>query len=227
MNDSQTKSPIANIRWLLVALAVVLGALIAYGVPDLLGDSQDSTDRTPQADGQDAAYRMSQVDVSDLQKEADKAEGALENNPRDIDALAAAGKAYLDMAGRLKYSGGFNDKDDLYRSAKAAVDYHRRYLDLRPDDYGKRIGLGLSYSYLDMNDIAERELVAATVAAPTSQRAWLSLGFIQNTAGKYEEARISLQKAVDIDPESGAGKEAQNLIDSILTSASHPTVTTP
>lgn len=219
MNQVMKKNPSGNIKWLLVILALLLGALVAYAVPGYLGDNQPA--ETPADNGSPP------IDLSDLQERVDQAVAVLDRNPADLTALKAAAGAWLEMGMRQSDSGGVDNISDSYRSYKAAVDYYRRYLALQPGDVEVRIDLGLAYFYLVMYDVAERELAAAAAAAPLNQRAWLSLGWVQDTAGKSEEARASWQKAVAIDPQSEAGQEAQRFIDSAQARAGYDTSTTP
>lgn len=214
----KTKSFPGNPYWFLaalVALALIAGVLAAYSITSLLGgDGQETADMA----------ESQPVDVGDLQARAEEAEAALESGPNDRVLLAAAGDAYLEMGMRQSGAGGVANISESYRSYKAAADYYRRILALEPADVEVRIDLALTYFYLAMYDVAERELVTVTQADPVNQRAWLSLGWIQDTAGRYEQAKASWQQAITIDPASPAGQEAQRFLDS---SMARPTTTTP
>lgn len=217
MSEEVKKSLPGSLIWLLVSLALVLGALAAYGIPELLGGGQQATDNGSGAES-------APVDLSDLQAQAGEAEAVLQDSPADTTAMLVAADAYLQMGMRQSGAGGIANISGSYQSFKTAADYYRRLLAVQPGDVDVRIDLGLTYFYLAMYNVAEREMAAAVQAAPLNQRAWLSLGWVQDTAGKSGEAKVSWRRAIEIDPSSPAGQEAQSFLDSAIARSA---VTTP
>jgi tetratricopeptide (TPR) repeat protein len=95
----------------------------------------------------------------------------------------------------------------LFSEAKQALD------GIVTDDPELLINVALEYTEnLQLYTEAEAAVLRATDLAPDNQRAWLTLGFILKAAGKEEESRIALEKAVELDPESPMAEEAQNFL---------------
>ncbi|MEK7817315.1 MAG: tetratricopeptide repeat protein [Actinomycetota bacterium] len=193
-----------NRKWLLLIPLFIAVVALAYIIPKVFGG--DSGDK-------DSTVKQSQAietEVADLQLQIDAYGEMLKRNPNDLMALRGLGDMYL-QKGFVESEGG--DLSQPARSYKAAVDNYRRYLAIKPDDVELRIDLGLAYSYLEMIDIAVRELGAATAVASANQRAWHSLGWVLSSAGRTSEARDAWQKSYTIDPNSAIGKESKQFLD--------------
>ncbi len=96
-----------------------------------------------------------------------------------------------------------------------AVQEYEKVLKLAPGDIDTYNDLGLSYYYIGRPEDAIRSLNKGIEKDPSFQRIWLSLGFIQASNRNMEEARKALEKAIDIDPATGVGMEAQRILGSI------------
>lgn len=97
------------------------------------------------------------------------------------------------------------------RYNEAALLYGR-ILKLNPEDAEAHNDLGLALHYLGDTQGALEILRAGTAKAPELQRQWLTLGFVQLSAGHSEEARAALERARDLDPQSDVGEEAVRLL---------------
>lgn len=193
-----------NRKWLLLIPLFIAVVALAYLIPKVFGgDSGDKSTTVKQS-------QAIETEVADLQLQIDAYEEMLKRNPSDLMALRGLGDSYL-QKGFVESEG--SDVNQPARSYKAAVDNYRRYLVVKSDDVEVRIDLGLAYSYLEMIDVAVRELGTATTIAPANQRAWHSLGWILSSAGNTSEARDAWQKSYSIDPNSAIGKESKQFLD--------------
>ncbi len=96
-----------------------------------------------------------------------------------------------------------------------AIEMFERVIKLDPDNVDAYNDLGLAYHYTGRSDIAVDRLRMGAVVGPSYQRIWLSLGFVLMAQGKTEDATLALQKAVELDPDSGAGREAKSMLDGL------------
>ncbi|NOZ69090.1 MAG: tetratricopeptide repeat protein, partial [Deferribacteres bacterium] len=96
-----------------------------------------------------------------------------------------------------------------------AIEMFERVIKLDPDNVDAYNDLGLAYHYTGRSDIAVDRLRMGAVVGPSYQRIWLSLGFVLLSKGKTEDARLALQKAVELDPDSGAGREAKSMLEGL------------
>ena len=121
----------------------------------------------------------------------------LAQNPDNPTLLAKLGDMYFERAEYFQ-----------------AVQEYEKVLKLAPEDIDTYNDLGLSYFYIGRPEDAIRSLNKGIEKDPSFQRIWLSLGFVQASNRNMEEAREALEKAIDIDPASGVGLEAQRMLGS-------------
>ncbi|MBI5871130.1 MAG: tetratricopeptide repeat protein [Actinobacteria bacterium] len=197
-----------NLKWLLLIPVFAIAISLGYLIPtQLLNDDggEEETSTTKQAS------QAVQLQVDDIQERISAYQALLERNPNDIDAMKGMGDSYLEMGA---YQGEAGQENESYRSYKNAVDQYRKYLAIKPDGVEVRIDLGLAYSYLQMIDIALRELNAATAAEPGNQRAWHSLGWVlYNSAGNLTDARAAWEKSYALNPNTPIGVESKSFLD--------------
>lgn len=196
----------SNLKWLLLIPVLAVAVGVGFLAMKLMaGDSSADTTTNSQ---QSPAL---QVQLSNIQEKITAYEALLQRNPNDLEALRGLGDSYLDEGRAQQQSKQVNDS---YRSYKNAVDQYRKYLAIQPTNVEVRIDLGLSYSYLQMIDIALRELNASVAAAPDNQRAWHSLGWVQyNGAGNLAAAREAWQKSYNLNPSTPIGQESKTFLD--------------
>lgn len=102
----------------------------------------------------------------------------------------------------------FRDKDYA-----AAADGYRRALELASGNAEIHNNLGLTLFYLGRTDEALEVLQRGAAVDPNVQRLWLTLGFVQSNAQRTDEARASLQKAIDLGPDNEIGQEARRMLE--------------
>ncbi|MBK6915231.1 MAG: tetratricopeptide repeat protein [Ignavibacteriales bacterium] len=107
----------------------------------------------------------------------------------------------------LKNDSGFYDK--------AIIDY-THYLEVNPSDADARIDMGVCYYNLQNYPKAIEEMEKALTYQPTHQIAHLNLGVVTMASGNIEAAKQWLEKAVKLNPNTDAGKRAQELLSSRL-----------
>jgi tetratricopeptide (TPR) repeat protein len=93
-----------------------------------------------------------------------------------------------------------------------AIKIYEKVLELNPNDVDTYNDLGLAFHYTGNADSAVETLRKGTEAVPSFQRIWLSLGFVLTSSGRNAEARPALQKAVELNPTSTVGQEAQRIL---------------
>jgi Tfp pilus assembly protein PilF len=118
-------------------------------------------------------------------------------------ALPAGSAAQLEQAGDTYFA--------QQRYAEAATAY-RRALDLAPGSAELHNNLGITLHYLGQGQEAMARLKDGAALDPKLQRIWLTLGFVQAANGLADEARPNLRKAIQLDPRSEIGQEAQRIL---------------
>ncbi len=93
-----------------------------------------------------------------------------------------------------------------------AIKIYEKVLELNPNDVDTYNDLGLALHYTGQSFAAVETLRKGVNVVPTYQRIWLSLGFVLASSNRSEEAKPALQKAVDLDPQSTMGQEAQRIL---------------
>jgi len=95
-----------------------------------------------------------------------------------------------------------------------AVIYYKKYLEMEPEDVNARVDLGICYYNLRDYQNATKEMETAVKHQPDHQVANLNLGIVNLASGNLEAAKKWFGKTVDIDPNTDAGKKAQELLQS-------------
>lgn len=203
----------SNLKWLLLIPVFAIAISLGYLIPTQLLSDDSGDDNTSTTKQQSQGL---QIQLDDSQERINAYQALLQRNPNDIDAMKGMGDSYLEMGA---YQGEAGEVNETYRSYKSAVDQYRKYLAIKSDGVEVRIDLGLAYSYLQMIDIALRELRAATAADSNNQRAWHSLGWVlYNSAGNVTEARDAWQKSYNLNPNTPIGAESKSFLDQFSSS---------
>ncbi len=130
------------------------------------------------------------------------------NEIADLEKIVAANPS--DMNSLIKLANLQNDSG-LHEKA---IENYKKYLDKNPSDADARIDLGVCYYNTSNFSKAISEMETALKYAPKHQIAHLNLGIVNLSAGNLQAAKEWFQKTVDIDPNSDAGKRAQELLKS-------------
>jgi tetratricopeptide (TPR) repeat protein len=167
---------------------VFIIALIASGVFDSRVQSDLIQTNTQ---SQDPGVNMTNMqEISEL-------ENKVAANPEDIEST-------LHLAHLLQDSGLF----------EKAITNYKKYLDKNQENADARVDMAICYYNLSDYNTAISEMEAAIKYQPKHQIAHLNLGIVNLTARNIEASKMWFQKTVDIDPNSEAGKRAQELLTS-------------
>jgi uncharacterized membrane protein YvbJ len=189
--SGQTVKEIDSKKILIIAAIVIVGGfiiLLTAGVFDRPPSSNVSSNVT-QGQG-------SGVDLNALQR-INELEEKVKNNPKDKESL-------LELA-HLRNDSGMYEK---------AIEDYEKYLKIVPNDADVRVDMGVCYYSLRKFDEAIKAMTEALKYKPNHQIAHLNLGIVNLAEGNLEKSKEWLKKAVAIDPNSDAGKRAQELLSS-------------
>lgn len=217
-----------NLKWFLLIPVVIVAIAMGFLVPKLLGGSGGEGDQAEAIRGgeQEGSQAM-QVEIDDAKQKIDAYQDLVNRNPGDLDALRGLADNYYDL-GTLQSED--NQQNEAYVSYKTAVDNYRKFLALQPDNPDVQVDIGLCYAYMEMAEVAERQLKAVTEAGPnwaaercnvhdcqkTWQRALHSLGWVQwQRLGKVDEAKVALRKSYELNPDSPLGQESKRFLDEL------------
>lgn len=136
------------------------------------------------------------VNLSNL-NEITELENTVKANPDDITSM-------IKLANLLQDSGLYD----------RAIVYYKKYLEKNPSDSNARVDMGICF--YNVNDLgsAIAEMETALQYQPNHQLAHLNLGIVNLTAGNVDVSKEWFRKTVEIDPNSQAGKRAQELLQS-------------
>jgi tetratricopeptide (TPR) repeat protein len=95
-----------------------------------------------------------------------------------------------------------------------AIIYYRKYLEMKPSDSNARVDMGICYYNINDLQSAITEMETALEYQPKHQLAHLNLGIVNLTAGNVDISKNWFKKALEIDPNSPAGKRANELLQS-------------
>lgn len=104
--------------------------------------------------------------------------------------------------------------DELFAQKRygEAIPFYRRVLELDPDDVDAHNDLGLVLHYTGQSQNGLEILKAGTQKAPDFQRIWLTLGYVSANTEDFAGARVALEKARSLDPDSSVGQESARLL---------------
>lgn len=88
-------------------------------------------------------------------------------------------------------------------------------LDMGVRDVDVFNNLGITLHYLGQSPDALQVLADGIAVDPTYQRIWLTSGFVNSQIGDIEQARIALEKARSLDPNSEVGQAAQQMLEQL------------
>jgi tetratricopeptide (TPR) repeat protein len=101
------------------------------------------------------------------------------------------------------------------KNFEQAILIYNKVLELNPNDADTYNDKGLALHYAGKSDMAIETLKKGSRTDLSYQRIWLSLGYVLATSGKQEEAKTSLKKAIEMNPATEMGKEAQRLLEKL------------
>jgi len=95
-----------------------------------------------------------------------------------------------------------------------AIANYKKYLVKDPENADNRVDMAICYYNLGDNTTAISEMETALKYQPTHQIAHLNLGIVNLAARNIEASKEWFRKAAELDPNSEAGKRAQELLTS-------------
>jgi len=190
-NKANNEKVLDNKKILIISLVVVvtfITILIVTGVFDS-GVQQNVTQMNTES-------QNSTVNMANMQ-EITNLENKIAANPEDIEST-------LHLAHLLQDSGLF----------EKAVTNYKNYLIKNPANADARVDMAICYYNLNDYNTAIAEMENALKYQPKHQIAHLNLGIVNLTARNMEASKEWFKKTVEIDPNSDAGKRAQELLTS-------------
>ena len=169
-----------------VIIFVFIVALIASGVFDS-GVTQNGSPVMDQAPA-------SNIDMADME-EINQLEAKVNANPDDMEST-------LHLSHLLQDS-GFYEK---------AITFYQKYLEINPDNADARVDMAICFYSLGDNNKAITEMEKAIEYQPEHQIAYLNLGIVNLSAQNISDSKEWFKKTVELDPNSEAGKRAQELL---------------
>ncbi len=94
----------------------------------------------------------------------------------------------------------------------SAAQLYERLVELVPDNVDTYNNLGITLQYLGRSDEALQWLNKGVAVDASYQRIWLTLGYVYSQVGNTQEARAALTRAIEMDPDSGIGQSAANML---------------
>jgi DNA-directed RNA polymerase subunit M/transcription elongation factor TFIIS len=169
-----------------VIIFVFIVALIASGVVDS-GVTQNVSPVMDQAP-------VSNIDMADME-EINQLEATVTANPDDMEST-------LHLSHLLQDS-GFYEK---------AITYYQKYLEKSPENADARVDMAICFYNLTDYNTAIMEMEKAIEYQPEHQIAYLNLGIVNLSAQNISDSKEWFKKTVELDPNSEAGKRAQELL---------------
>lgn len=98
------------------------------------------------------------------------------------------------------------------RDYAQAAEIYKQVIQLNPTDTDSYNDLGLAYHYTNRSALALDVLKKGTTVDPSFQRIWLSYGFVLLSTGQAADARIALNRVIELNSENDVGQEAQRML---------------
>lgn len=179
---------------LMLTISVVLIFVIALVVSGAFDSGPQS--EVSQISNESSNTNSSGINLANLD-EINKLESKVKENPDDLESA-------LHLA-HMQQDAGIYEK---------AIENYKKYLSKFPEDADARVDMAICYYNLNDYNTAIKEMETAIKYQPKHQIAYLNLGIVNLTAKNLEASREWFQKTVELDPNSEAGKRAQELLHS-------------
>ena len=98
------------------------------------------------------------------------------------------------------------------RQYAKAADLYAQLSALDPGNVDIQNNLGLTLHYTNRSEDALAVLMKGSALDPGNQRIWLTLGYVNKELGNLDEAKLSLETAEQIDPDSNVGRSASRML---------------
>jgi len=180
-----------NKKILIISSAIVVVFIFALIISGVF-DSEVKTNVT-QLSNQTSSSGINLANMEEI----NKLEAAVTTNPDDLEST-------LHLA-HLQQDAGMYEK---------AITNYKKYLAKNPESADNRVDMAICYYNLGDNTTAISEMETALKYQPKHQIAHLNLGIVNLAARNIEASKEWFRKAAELDPNSEAGKRAQELLTS-------------
>ena len=180
-----------NKKILIISSAILVIFIIALVLSGVFGS--EVKQNITQVDNQSSE---SGVNLANLE-EINELEKKVNANPDDLESA-------LHLAHLLQDSGMF----------ERAISNYKKYLVKHPENADARVDMAICFYNMGDNTTAISEMEAALKYQPKHQIAHLNLGIVNLTAKNIEASKEWFRKTAELDPNSEAGKRAQELLTS-------------
>lgn len=190
-NTDSNEKILDNKKILIISSLVVIVFIIALLVSEVFDSGLQSniTQMNNQSSG-------TEVNLENLNEITDL-ENKIKANPDDIESTLHL--AHLQQDSRL---------------FEKAINNYKKYLEKNPENADARVDMGICFYNLGDNTSAINEMERALKYQPKHQIACLNLGIVNLTAQNIEVSKEWFRKTLELNPESDAGKRAQELLNS-------------
>ena len=193
-NKVNQEKVLDNKKILVIAAAVFTIFVLALVFSGVF-DSGIQTE-VPKISNESSSTNNGSINLANME-EINQLETKVKENPDDLEST-------LHLA-HMQQDAGLSEK---------AIANYEKYLSKFPEDADARVDLGICYYNLNNYDKAIKEMETAIKYQPKHQIAYLNLGIVNLTAKNLEASREWFKKTVELDPNSEAGKRAQELLHS-------------
>lgn len=104
------------------------------------------------------------------------------------------------------------DKYFVNKQYAEAADLYGQLSALDPQNVIILNNLGLTLHYINKSQESLAVLKKGSALNPGNQRIWLTLGYVNKELGNLDEAKVSLETAERIDPDTDVGKSASQML---------------
>ena len=178
-----------NKKILMISTFVVIVFVIALLITGVFDSAVQNTvtQMNDQSNGSDVSLENLQ-EINDL-------ENKILANPDDLESTLHL--AHLQQDSRL---------------FEKAIANYKKYLEKNPENSDARVDMGICFYNLGDYTAAINEMETALKYQPNHQIACLNLGIVNLTAQNIEVSKEWFRKALELNPETEAGKRAQELL---------------
>lgn len=188
-NISSDDKVLDNKKILMISTFVVIVFVIALLITGVFDSGVQSTvtQMNDQSNGSDVSLENLQ-EINDL-------ENKILTNPDDLESTLHL--AHLQQDSRL---------------FEKAIANYKKYLEKNPENSDARVDMGICFYNLGDYTTAINEMETSIKYQPNHQIACLNLGIVNLTAQNIEVSKEWFRKAMELNPETEAGKRAQELL---------------
>jgi len=193
-NVNDKNKVLDNKKILIISSTIVLIFIIALVISGVFETGVVS--EVSQVNNQSVDSNTGGVKLANME-EINQFENKIKENPDDLEST-------LHLA-HLQQDAGLSEK---------AIINYKKYLTKFPENSDARVDMAICYYNLNDYNTAISEMETAVKYQPKHQIAYLNLGIVNLAAKNLEASKEWFRKTIELDPNSEAGKRAQELLHS-------------